>query len=351
MPFERPALATLIERTVADAQTRLSPGQALLPVSNIAILARVLAGGVHGLYGYLDWIAAQVLPDTAAAEMLLRHAAVWGLEPLAATFATGLVTLSGSMGAIVPAATVLVRSDGARYRVVADTEIGGTWTVSVQAEAVGDAGDTAAGTALTLASAVSGVNAAGVVAAGGITGGNAQESIEALRARLLARIRQPPQGGCAADYVAWAMGAHPEVTRAWAFPLEAGAGTVTVRVMTDGATVDGIPSPTVVAAVAAAIAPVRPVTARVIVVAPVAAALTFALSAVPASLAVRAAIEAGLADLIRREAVPGGTLLLSHIRAEISAAAGESDYQLSSPAANVVAATGYISTFGGVTWS
>ena len=31
-------------------------------------------------------------------------------------------------------------------------------------------------------------------------------------------------------------------------------------------------------------------------------------------------------DLLLREAVPGGTLLLSHIRAAISSATGESDY-------------------------
>ncbi len=351
MPFDRPTLTDLITRTTADAQTRLSPDQPLLPVNNIAILARVLAGAVHGAHGHLEWIARQLLPDTADAELLLRHAAVWGVARLPASYAEGVVTLSGTMGALVPVGTALVRGDGARYLTIADAELGGTWTVTVRAELAGAAGDTPAAIPLTLVSAVSGVNATGTVAAGGLTGGNEEESIAALRRRLLARIRRPPQGGCAADYVAWAFAAHPEVTRAWAYPLEAGAGSVTVRVMTDTATPNGIPSATVVAAVAAAIAPLRPVTARVIVVAPVALPLACTIHAVPDSAAVRAAITAGLTDLIQREAVPGGTLPLSHLRAEISAAAGEFDYLMTVPAADVVAPRGHITTLGSLTWA
>ena len=56
-------------------------------------------------------------------------------------------------------------------------------------------------------------------------------------------------------------------------------------------------------------------------------------------------------DLLLREAVPGGTILLSHIRAAISAAAGETDYVLLSPSANVTNSTGNMSTMGTITWS
>ena len=38
----------------------------------------------------------------------------------------------------------------------------------------------------------------------GLTGGRATEADEALRARLLARIREPPRGGAASDYDFWA---------------------------------------------------------------------------------------------------------------------------------------------------
>jgi uncharacterized phage protein gp47/JayE len=73
-----------------------------------------------------------------------------------------------------------------------------------------------------------------------LTGGTDQETDDELRLRVLTRIRQPPMGGDADDYVAWAL-AVPGVTRAWCSPLEMGIGTVTVRVMCDDLRATGDP--------------------------------------------------------------------------------------------------------------
>lgn len=352
MPFSRPTLTELIQRTQADAETRLTGGAPLLPTSNIAILSRVLAGGVHGLYGYLAWIAQQVLPDTAEAEFLARHAGIWGIARLAATFAQGNVTLAGTNGSVAPAGTLLRRADGAEYALDSDaTIVLGTATVAVTATAAGDAGDTAAGVGLTLVSAVSGITAAATVASGGLTGGADAEDDDALRTRLLARIQQPPQGGAEHDYLAWTFAAHPEVTRAWVYPEELGPGAVTVRAMTDGATSNGIPSATVIEAIEDYIDPLRPVTAAVSVLAPTAVEFDLEISAAPATAAVQASIEAAIADLLLREAEPGGTLLISHLREAISTAAGETDHTLIDPVADVVSGGGEILIPGTITWS
>jgi len=61
-------------------------------------------------------------------------------------------------------------------------------------------------------------------------------------------------------------------------------------------------------------------------------------------------VTAELADLISRESIPGGTLLLSHQRAAISAAAGETNYTMTAPVADVMNATGYMTTLGVITW-
>lgn len=350
MPFERPTLADLVSRAQSDAESRLATG-ALLPVSNIAVLARVLAGGVHGLYGYLDWVSRQVLPDTAEAEWLVRHADLWGLHRQAAAFAAGPVTLTGTAGTVVPMGTRLRRADGAEYVTTAAITLGIDPSAPVLATAAGVAGNAPAAAGLTVVSAIPGVQAGAVVATGGITGGAGAESDEALRARLLARIQAPPQGGSAADYVAWAMAAHPAVTRAWCYPEEGGPGTVTVRLMTDDATANGIPAAGVVTAVADAIAALRPVTAHVLVLAPVAAPLDFTLSVVPDTLSVRAAVQGAVADLIRREATPGGVLAVSHLREAISTAAGETDHDLMTPSADVAASPGTITTVGTWTWT
>jgi len=350
MSFARPDLASLIERAVQDIETRLPGADARLRRSNLNVLARVQSGGLHGLYGYLDWIARQVLPDTADTEQLDRWAAIWGVARKSAEFAAGAVVVTGLSGAVVPAGSVFQASDGQEFIADADaTLVSGAVSVAVTASTAGQAGNLDAGVALTLGSPISSVDSAATVAAGGLTGGADAETDDDLRARLLDRIQQPPQGGCAYDYVAWAL-AVPGVTRAWVTPGELGLGTVTVRfVRDDDASL--IPDAGEVATVQAYIEMLRPVTAAVTVVAPVHVPLDLTLSITPDTATIRAAITAELADLLRREAEPGGTILLSHLREAISLASGETDHVLTSPAANVTHTTGQMATLGTITWA
>ncbi|MBI4800442.1 MAG: baseplate J/gp47 family protein [Desulfarculus sp.] len=115
MTFERPTLQQLIDRAVADVTTRLPGADALTRRSNLNVLTRVHAGGVHGLYGYLDYLARQLMPDTAQAAFLERWAGIWGLRRKSATTATGAATIYGSAGFTIPAGALLQRSDGARF--------------------------------------------------------------------------------------------------------------------------------------------------------------------------------------------------------------------------------------------
>ncbi len=108
----------------------------------------------------------------------------------------------------------------------------GVNTIALRALDAGAVGNLAAGTALSMAVAVVGVSGAAGVAVVTMTGGADEESDDELRVRVLARIRQPPMGGCAYDYVAWALQV-AGVTRAWCSPKEMGPGTVTVRIMCD----------------------------------------------------------------------------------------------------------------------
>lgn len=350
MPFSRPTLKTLIDRAVADINARLPQADARLAVNILNVLAYVNGGAANGLYGYLDWLARQVLPDTADAEILARWASIWGVTRTAATPATGSATVTGTNGATVPAGTLLQRADGQRYQITADATIAaGTAAASVVAATGGAATNAAAGVNLNLVSPIAGVNAAATVAGAGLTGGSDAELDDTLRARLLKRIQSPPHGGSSSDYVNWALEV-AGVTRAWVYPGELGAGTVTVRFVRDNDAGGIIPDATEVAAVQSHLDALRPVTAQLTVVAPIAAPINFTIAATPNTAAVQAAITAELQDMLLREAVPGSTILLSHIRAAISLAAGETDHTLVAPAANVANATGYISTMGVITW-
>ena len=349
MPFTRPTLPQLIERNITDLESRLPGTDARLRRSNLNVLARMMAGAVHGLYGAMDFIALQVFPDTAEAEYLDRWASIWGITRKAAAKAQGPITLTGLTGSIVPAGTVLTRSDSAEFTVDANTTlVAGTATAQVTASVAGAAGNTAAASALSFVSPVAGVNTAAVVAAGALVNGSDMETDDGLRDRLVARIQDAPHGGADFDYVNWAKEV-AGVTRAWVYPQELGAGTVTVRFVRDD-DASPIPDGAEVAAVQSYINARRPVTAVVTVAAPTAVALNFTIGVTPNTAAVKTTVEAELRDLIRREAVPGGTLLLSHIREAISLAAGETNYTMTAPTADVVLTLGQLTTFGAITW-
>jgi len=351
MTFERPTLQELIDRALADVESRLPGADTKLRRSNLQVLPRVHAAAVHGLYGYLDFIARQAMPDTAEAEYLDRWAAVWGVLRKPAARATGNALMSGSVGAVIAEGTLFRRSDDARF--IASEEvifIASTAEAPVIAEDAGDAGNTDAGAVISLVSPVTGVTTTGEVATGGLTGGVDQEADAALLARLLRRIQEPPHGGAEADYVAWALEC-TGVTRAYAWANRSGAGTVGVTFLMDDTEGGPIPTPDDVARVQAYIDELRPVTANVEVFALTAVELDFEIQLTPDNTTVRAAVEAELTDLILREAEPEGTLLLSHIQEAISIAAGETDHVLISPAADVTAGAGQIHVMGAITWS
>jgi uncharacterized phage protein gp47/JayE len=349
MPFARPDLSTLIERAAGDIESRLPGTDARLRRSNLGVLARVHAGAVHGLYGYIDWIARQAIYDTAEAEWLERWASIWGINRKPAAAATGNATFTGTDGAVIPPGTLLTRSDGAELQTTAETTIAaGTAPVPVTAVEAGAAGNTLAGSALTMVTPIAGVQSQAQVAAGGLTGGADIEVDTALRARLLARIRQPPHGGALHDYVAWSLEI-PGITRVWPVAGELGVGTVTVRFVRDD-DADPIPDAAEVATLQAHLDAERPVTAQVFAVAPIPVPLDLQIRLTPNSATVQAAVTAELQDLLRREAEPGATLLLSHIREAISIATGESDHELLAPVANVEHAVGEMPVLGTITW-
>jgi uncharacterized phage protein gp47/JayE len=349
MPFYRPTLKELIERGEADFQS-LIPGAAGLRRSNIGALVRVGQNSIYDLYGYVDGVAKNIIYDTAELDVLKRHAGFWGVPYLAATFSSGPVVFSGTDGKTIEAGTVVQRRDGVDFATEAPVIVaGGTATANVVALTAGADGDTAEGTPLTLASPIDGVVGTATVGASGLTGGVDDESKESLLARMLARIRQPPHGGAAHDYVTWALEV-PGVTRVWVFPLHFGAYTVGVTFVTDGAAGGPIPDAAKVAAVQAHIEANCPVGAEPYTFAPTPVPINPTIRIVPDTPAVRAAVQDELDDLILREAVPGGTILLSHLREAISLAAGETDNELLSPVANVTHAVNEMAELGSITW-
>lgn len=344
--FDRPSLPTLIERVRADVLSRLADDE-VLRRADAEVYARVMAAVGHGLYGFADWISRQIMPDTAEDEYLVRWASIWGVQRKPAASANGVATFGTSVGASIPAGVRLRSVDGIEYETTAGaTATGASAQLAIAAITPAAAGNRVAGAVLTLVSPIAGVQP--TATAGTLSGGADIESIDDLRARLMMRIQQPPQGGTASDYVAWALTV-PGVTRAWAYPGELGLGTVVVRFVRDG-DVDPIPDAAEIAAVKEAIDQLRPVTGQVTVVAPAPMLINITVGLAPDTPAVRAAVEANLRDLLATEAVPGGTIYISRIREAVSIAAGEDHHTMTSPTSDIVAPAGKLPTLGAITY-
>ncbi|MGY2681799.1 baseplate J/gp47 family protein [Pseudomonas tolaasii] len=344
MPFETPSLPVLIKRTQSDLASDS------LRQSDAQVLARTLSGAAFGLYGYLDWIAEQILPDTADESTLERIAALrlnQARKP--AVPAGGSVSFTAAAGGVLDVGTVLQAGDGRSYSVTREvTTRAGTNTATVQAVDAGSLGNAETGLSLLAVQPLQGLGSTFTVLAPGLTGGTARESLESLRARVIRSYRVIPQGGSADDYVTWALEV-PGITRAWCRGSYLGPGTVGVFVMRDDDP-QPIPDASQLGAVQAHIEPLRPVTADVYVLAPVMKPVAYQIRLTPDTSAVRAAVEAQLRDLHNREAGLGETLLLSHIAEAISNSTGETDHLLASPTADVSAAINQLLVFGGITW-
>ena len=134
------------------------------------------------------------------------------------------------------------------------------------------------------------------------------------------------------------------------YPLEGGPGTVAIRFVCDNSS-DILPSAEMIKKVQAYIGSVRPVTANVTVSAPTIQAIPFTISGLdPNNDTVKAAVKASLETLFRQEGGPGAVIYLSHIRAAISAAVGEADHTLVTPAGNIALGNKILPTVGEITW-
>lgn len=266
MPWATPTLEDLRNTNRDNVQSQLRSGP-MIPNSVLRVMADSNAGLAFLTLLYIDWLSRQLLPDTAEAEWLDRHASIWLQQGRkTATYAQATIAFTGLGGITMPAGTIMsgavdtLTDAQIDFSSQANVVIGTSPTnVSIVANTPGSTG-LVGGSTLALKIGLAGINGTGTIVA--ITDGIEAETDDQLRARILDRIRQPPVGGDAEDYVQWAFATpNVAVTRAWCSPLEMGLGTVTVRFMTDDLVnnVVGFPSSGDIALVRTYLDAVRPV--------------------------------------------------------------------------------------------
>jgi uncharacterized phage protein gp47/JayE len=316
--------------------------------SVLRVMADATAALTHLVLKYIDWLALQLLPDTAETEWLDRHGDIWLVNADGTTgrkssaTASGSVTMTGTPGIVVPAATQL--SDGTiTYATTADITLGSSpVAVNITAIDPGAAGNHVAGDILNLVSALPGVDGSATVV--DLSGGADTETDNELRQRILKRIQQPPMGGSASDYEQWAL-AVPGVTRAWAAP-EQGTGTITVRFLMDDlrASDDGWPTPADIQTVADYIDTKRPVTVKdCYVLAPIKQFIDITIAnLVPGTAEAQAEIEQSIRDMLFVKAAPGQTIYASWINFAIMNAPSVQSFNLMTTDDYVMPAPGYM---------
>ena len=355
MPWSTPTLRTVREMVRGEVTTSLGRAS-FVGNSVLRVMADAMAAVCHLTLRYLDWLSLQFLPDTAEHEWLDRHGDIWLVNAdgstgrKVATFAFGSITIFGDQGAIIPAGTRLTGSDDWPYettqQVFANGDIG--VTAMVRALNPGAGGNKALGDVLSMETVIIGVTSEAPVI--DIDGGVNDETDEQLRERVLRRIQQPPMGGAAYDYEAWAL-AVPGVTRAWA-ASEMGIGTVTVRFMMDDmrADNDGIPTQEDIDAVEIYINGKRPVAVKdTFVVAPVKQEITCIIDQlVPDTESVRAEIEQSLNLMLRNLAAPGQTIFAAWKSYAIMNTTSVVSFHLANNEDDVMQSVGHIGILGSV---
>lgn len=240
----RPTLQELVNDINGALQTRLNTLQGSLAKKALYTLAKLfapalalaLAGVLWSLWDKVEYAADQAFVQHAADVNLDLWADRYGLTRIAALYAIGYATITGTVGETLAAGSVLTRGDGWRYETDASATIGGGGTIDAAITAIdaGADGNCDAGTVLELEYPVSGIDTAATVYSGGCTGGADVESDDDLRERIMDYIATPLQGGSEADYEAWAKASASSCAKVWVRPIEDGPGTVTVYVLPAG---------------------------------------------------------------------------------------------------------------------
>lgn len=377
MAIIRPTLSELVEAVRADADAILGGIDARLERGLVEVILLAQAGALHGAYGYLQQLADDLFPDTAQAAALERWAGIFGISRGAATFAQGWVGAAGTLTATIPLDTILRRADGREYKrtnvgVLADGSgvfvgtghvawftlglVGTGWAVPVLAVESGSAGNVAPAGSLSFVSPIEGVPPI-VTAVLGLSGAVDSEPDAALQRRVLARLQNPPQGGTAAEYQAWTLGASTPadpISHAFVRSPAAGSNVVTVYVINSGGAIPAAhpptPSATALTNARTAIDARKPLSADRNVLAPTLVAQAFSIHLSPDTATIRTAVTNELDAFLVDNHEPGQEVPLSILQEVASRAAGGGEAKITSPTSNLTPGPAEYRYLGAITW-
>ena len=331
MPFPTPDFAELVDKQKQEL-SNLDPRLSLQDDDDEVIRAHGVAAVVEGAYQHQQWILRQLFPQTAEDEFLDFHAEKAGLSRKQAVAATGSIQITGTEGAELSIGSAIVRSGytwiTTSLGMIDDSELA---TVNAIAMTTGTVGNLAENTPVTLASAPSGIQSQALALV--MSGGTEKENDNDLRARILFTLQNPEGNGTKADYKRWASGVSG-VSSVYVYSRRRGLGTVDLCI----GTVTGLPSPTLIAEVQAAINAQQSEPADCLVYAPVFRLCDFDISValLGTTLEVITPIIEGLLADYFATLNPADKVIIKQIEALIMGLDGVVDVKVNTPSANVI---------------
>jgi uncharacterized phage protein gp47/JayE len=323
----------------------------------------VIAGVSLVLQGKIGWAVAQSFVDLADALNVRRWGRLLGVLPIDAEFAQGAWTFTGTPAAVVPIGTAFTLPTGEEYTTDVGAVIpgGGSIDIVSTASEAGEASNVSTGQTATITTPIAGVSST-VTAAADIENGADEESVEDQAVRIAERMAETPQGGAAADYVAWVRASQANVNNVGV--LHPSDNLVNVYFTVDdgfGVASGVIPSASQVTEAQDYIDEVdsdgdairRPVTALATVIAPTATATAFTIALSNDTTANRTAVEDALDDLFERLQDPGNAYTITrsqYVSAAQNALLEDESLDITVPAGDVVVAAGDVGTVGAIAW-
>ncbi len=313
LPITLPTVREILTRVRADIASDMSDGGAAptkagaqdvyLPFTFAWAVSRALAGLAGEIYGFTARVLPELIPDSAVSWGVTRWATTLGVQriPAQACEATATVTFLAA-GTLSDGATVSRQSDGAEYTVDGAVSLGSAGTASATLVAVtaGEASSLEVGDILVIQSppiqVFSLVTVTAVVQAGA-----EQETLEALKSRVLAKLADPPQGGAEPDYIAWAKAFDSTIERVWVRAGVPYLGGITVYFAIAGDDSAMVPSGGAATALQAELRRLAPVHSSdlVVVTAPTGTAIDVDVTLSPDNATVQGYVEDELRALLR----------------------------------------------------
>ena len=208
-----PTTLELYNAILNDLETELTGSIPLFGKNYLRALAAVQAAKLKLFYVALGKVQKNIFPDTADSEesggTLQRFGRIkLGRNPDPAQAGQYIITVTGEIGAIIPAITTFKSNDDSlnpgmmfqlddAYELVAETD-----TITVRALTAGTVSKLLIGDGLTATAPIPNVNSAAVVDSESVPPLQA-ETLEDYRRKILDAFQLEPNGGSAADYRLW----------------------------------------------------------------------------------------------------------------------------------------------------